>query len=190
MPVKDLLSGRRSRTAVLCVVLSCAGCSSEIDQVLQTQLFKGSRPPVELASGDALAPGDELYMTVSPRRNLYLYVVSENAAGERLVIYPCRNWSPSRPLGEGRLYRLPPPLFGRETFWPVGSLTSRERLRVIAGSRSIDFLESAVEAAESSPPCASPVPAEASRRIDRLIEAGGREVWISTYELKGEASLG
>lgn len=181
---------RHARTAALYAALACAACGPAPEGVLQTQLFKNARPPVELASGDALIPGDELYLTISPLRDLYLYVVSENAAGERLVIYPCRNWGPSRPLGRGRLYRLPPPLFGRETFWPVGSLTSRERLRVIAGSRSIDFLESAVEAAESAPPCASPVPAEASRRLDELIRDGHREMWISTYALKGEAIHG
>lgn len=179
-----------SRTAALCIVLFCAACGSKPERVLQTRLFENAHPPVELASGDALVPGDELYLTVTPHRDLYLYVVSENTAGERLVIYPCRNWGRSRPFGEGRLYRLPPPLLGRETFWPVGSVTSRERLRVIAGLHSLDLLESTVEGAESPQPCASPVTAEASRWMDELIRGGSREVWISTYELKGAGSHG
>ena len=179
------------RTAVLFAALSGARCfDSAPDASLQTSLFKQAQPPRELASGDTLAPGDELYLTVMAHRARYLYVVSEDAAGERLLLYPCRTWGPSRPLGAGRRYRLPPPVLGRPAFWPVGSVTSRERLRVVASVRPLDPLERAVRSAADAPPCAIPVLAEANRWLDGLIRRHGEDVSISTYELAGRASHG
>ena len=178
-------------TTTLCSGLIGTSCvDSPPEPPLQVQLFKRGGSPVALASGDDLTPGDELYLKVMAHRALYLYVISEDAAGERRVIFPCRTWSRSRALGAGRLYRLPPPLLGRETFWPVGSVTSRERLRVIASVRSLDLLESTVTAAENDPPCAAPVTDATSREIDELLRRRNQEVSISTYELRGTASHG
>lgn len=179
-----------ARAALLCLSLAWACVPPEPEPTLQTRLFKDGRPPVELTQGATIHAGDELYMTVTPQRNLYLYVINEDAAGVRTAIYPCRNWGRSRPLAAGRPHRLPPPLFGRQTFWPIQSMTSLERLLVLASTRSLDLLEPAVVASESPEPCASPVTAEANRSIEQLIEGQNREVWISTYELEGTTSPG
>jgi Domain of unknown function (DUF4384) len=177
--------------ATLCSGLIGASCADSTAELpLQVQLFKRGGSPVALVSGDDLSPGDELYLKVTAHRALYLYVISEDAAGERRLIFPCRTWSRSRALGAGRLYRLPPPLLGRETFWPVGSVTSRERLRVIASVRALELLESTVAAAENDPPCAAPITDETSRRIDGLLRRREQEVSISTYELRGTGSHG
>lgn len=188
--------------AALIAALVTVWREPESGQVLQVQLFKqvGEHGAVELLAGDSLVPGDELYMTVKPRHALHLYVVSEDAIGERLLIYPCRIWGRSPRLAAHRPYRLP----GREWFWPVRSVTLRERLLVIASTRSIDLLDAAFTAAESPEPCAGPVSREASRWIDGLEDPpasfslgalwkpGDRnpETWISILDLKGAADHG
>lgn len=202
MLLKTLLRWGVPCAAALCAVLLAAWPEPKPDQVLRAQLFKrsGEYRSVELLQGDALVPGDELYMTVTARRALHVYVVSEDAAGERLIIYPCRTWGRSPRLRDGQPYRLP----GSEGFWPVRSVTPRERLLVIANSHAIDLLDAAFMAAESPEPCAAPVSGEASRWIDGLVAPQGGfsfgslwkawarkpETWISTLELKGIASHG
>lgn len=189
---------RRSRpvpalllTTALCAGVMATSCvDSAPEAPIQTWLFKNARSPIEVSSGDPLSPGDELYLNVMVQRALYLYVVSEDASGERRVIFPCRTWGRSRPLGAGRLYRLPPSLLGRETFWPVGSVTSRERLRVIASVRALEILERSVKTAENDPPCAASVTAATSRHVDELLRVRDQGVFISTYDLKGTADHG
>jgi hypothetical protein len=175
-------------TTVLCAGLIATNCGdSAPEPPIQTWLFKNARSPIEVSSGDPISPGDELYLHVMVQRALYLYVVSEDASGERRVIFPCRTWGRSRPLGAGR---LSPSLLGRETFWPVGSMTSRERLRVIASVRSLELLESSVRTAESDPPCAAPMTAATSRHVDELLRLRDQGVFISTYDLKGTSDHG
>lgn len=188
--------------AALSAVLLAAWRGPEPGEVLQVQFFKqvGEHEAVELLSGDSLVSGDDLYMTVTARDALHLYVVSEDTVGERLIIYPCRTWGQSPRLAANQLFRLP----GRELFWPVRSVTPRERLLVIASTRPIDLLNAAFTAAESPEPCAVPVSREASRWIDGLEkppagfsldplwQPGDRnpETWISTLDLKGAADHG
>jgi hypothetical protein len=184
--------------AALCAVLVAAWREPKPGQVLQAQLFKqvGEQGSVELLRGDVLAPGDELYMTVEARRALHVYVVSEDAAGVRLIIYPCQNWGRSPQLGADQPHRLP----GREGFWPVRSVTLRERLLVIAGVHPIALLDAAFLAAENPEPCLASVSDEANRWIDGLVNPSGGplwnfwyqkpETWISTFDLKGVESHG
>jgi hypothetical protein len=171
------------RTAVLCILLACAGCQTQ-PETLQTRLFKRGQPPVELFPGATLTTGDELYLTVKTQRPLHVYVVSEDAAGDRRLIYPCSNWKRSQRLGAG-LHRLPPRLLERETFWQTGSLTARERLLVIASVRPVDLLDPTRVATASLQPCAAAIAAEASRWLDTWTARRNRDVWISAYELQG-----
>lgn len=188
--------------AALCAVLAAAWPGPKPEQVLRARLFKrsGEHGAVALLQGGTLAPGDELYMTVEARRALHVYVVSEDAAGERLLIYPCRIWGRSPRLAADQSHRLP----GREGFWPVRSVTPRERLLVIASSQPIDPLDALFVAEESPVPCAAPVRGEAGRWIEGLMNPPGGlafgsllkawhrgpETWISTLDLKGSASHG
>lgn len=178
-----------TRAAALCGLLACTGCSDVPDQVLPMQLFKDARPPVELAQGATVAEGDDLFMIVEPQKTVYVYVISEDVARARTVIYPCRNWGRSRPLPAGRPYRLPSGLFGQGTSWEVQP-TSRERLLVLASAHPLDLLEPAVLASGNAQPCAVPVAAEVSRWIDGLIGGSGSGVWLSSFEMKGTAGHG
>jgi hypothetical protein len=186
--------------AALCAAL-IAWAEWPPGQVLEAKLFKrvGERGSVELVTGDTLAPGNELYMTLKTRRALHVYVLSEDAAGERWVIFPCRNWGRSPRLAADLQHRLP----GDDGFWPVRSVTPREHLVVIASARSIDLLDAVFMTGENPEPCAAPVGLEASRLIDDLVEPSGSpfkslwkvrdrepEAWTSTFDLKGAGSHG
>jgi Domain of unknown function (DUF4384) len=174
--------------AALYVGLVLTGCRPESDQTLQTRVFRNARPPVELAPGDTIAAGDELYMMLSIQRPYYIYVVSEDAASVRRIIFPCSTWRGNRRLEAGQ-HRLPPPVLGSETFWSVTSVTPREHLLVVASARPIPLLDSTV-VAESTQPCAAPVTIEASHWIDGLVGGPHRDVWVSSLDLKGIADHG
>jgi hypothetical protein len=168
--------------------LALTGCNPEPDQTLQMRVFRNARPPVELIPGDTIAAGDELYMMVSTQRPSHVYVVSEDATSVRQIIFPCSTWRGNRRLEAGR-HRLPAPVLGSETFWPVTSVTPRERLLVISSPRPIPVLDSTV-VSESTQPCAAAVATEVSHWIDGLADDLHRDVWVSSFNLKGNAGHG
>ena len=187
--------------AALGAVLAIGWIDPRPEPVLRAQLFKqtGKQASIELAPGDRLASGDELYMILEVKPALHVYVVSEDAAGERLVIYPCRTWGRSPRLAAAQPHRLPE----QEGFWQVRSVTPRERLLVIASPRPVDFLDEVFMAAENPKPCVAVVGVEASRWIDDLLTPSKGffeplrkvwdrkpETWTLTFDLKGTGSHG
>jgi hypothetical protein len=150
-----------------------AGCAAErrADPSLVAHLWKRAQPPIELASGDHLAAGDQLYLTVVSGRTFFVYVINEDAGGKRQILYPCSGSSRNQPLSARQLYRLPLPLLGHETFWPVQQLTSHERMLVLATARPAEALEGAVLGGDGAPPCAAPLDRDANRWLDGLIAA-------------------
>ena len=197
-----MLLKNNSRWVLLCAVAVCIiflplmWARSRPEEVLKAQLFKQTREEqsIELRSGDAVAPGDELYMTVEVSRALHVYVISEDANRDRMVIYPCRAWGRSPRLKANERHRLP----GSEGFWSVPVVTPRERLLVIASAYPVDLLDSAFVALEFPKPCAAPIGAEAGRWIDSVADSEsdsfrlpwkilgrGAELWSSTIELNG-----
>ncbi len=157
--------------AALLAGWTCLACAREADHSppLRVQVWKRARPPVELAPGDPVAAGDQLYLTVIPRRAYYVYVVSEDAAGLRQILHPCRGSGRSLPLAAGRQHRLPRPVLGRESFWPVQVATPHERLLVLASARPAPPIEGAVQAAAGAPPCAAVLDGAAGRWLDGLV---------------------
>lgn len=183
------------------VSILCAGCSREPEHSFEARLFKRAKPPIELVSGDTIAVGEELYLSVSTSRPLYFYVVSEDAVGERWVIYPCRTWSENRLLRTGRLYRLPLPVLGRPSFWQVRSATQRERILVLASERPVIALDAAVSASPISEPCTAILGSGAQGWVNRVMSVADTrrrtmrteqegQIWISLYDLAGAAYHG
>ncbi|HVT60391.1 MAG TPA: DUF4384 domain-containing protein [Thermoanaerobaculia bacterium] len=190
----------------------CAGCAPGPGSApqLEARLWKRARPPVELVAGDLVAAGDELYLTVIPRRTLYVYLLNRDARGERQILYPCRGWGRSRPLAGRLRHRLPPPLLGRETFWPVRAATADEHLLVLACARPAATLDEAVQAAAGTPPCAAPLGSDAGRWLEGLslvdlsasggprgphasswrAQPSGEEGWLLDFNLVGAADHG
>lgn len=192
----------RTIAGVLLTSLLCAGCAQESERLPEIRLFRQAKIPVELVSGDTIATGDRLYLTVITSRPFYIYVLSEDATGGRWIIHPCQRWGQSRPLGAGRLHRLPLPVLGQESFWPVRNVTRRERLLVLASERPFTALDAAARDALGPEPCVATLRGDAHGWFDRAAESGasGRSghrawradtesrVWISTYDLAGALS--
>ena len=200
--------------ALLLAGWTSAGCDAGAPPgpLLEAQLWKRAAPSIALASGDHLAAGDELFLTVLARRTVHLYVVSEDASGRRQLLYPCRRDGITPPLAAGRPHRLPRPLLGRETFWPVREVTPHERLLVLATRRPAAALEDALHAPEGAPPCALALAGEAWRWLDGLSVAAvpvrrqartgevagswvkpgvaGEEVWTLAVDLAGAPDHG
>jgi hypothetical protein len=132
--------------------------------------------------------GDELYMTLASRQTLYLYILNEDATHSRQILYPCREWSRNRPLAASRRLRLPPPLLGRETFWPVRTVTAHEHLLVLTSTQPVAPLEDAVLASSPESPCAAALNGGASRWLDEL-SAAGREDDRSRFGWAGSAGF-
>lgn len=178
--------------------LGC-GCARE-PQAPRTELFRNAAVPIGLVSGDTVAAGDQLYLTVRTERPCFVYVVSEDDSGSRWMIHPCRGADGSgRALTAGRLHRLPLSVLGREAFWPVRSVTPRERLLVLASERPVAALDAAVTGAAGSEPCLARLDGVAGRWIERLAAApgamapslrplradDGSRVWLTAYALSG-----
>jgi hypothetical protein len=159
----------------LLVILACAGCGRDrgTEEQLLAQVWKRGEPARELRSGDSVAAGDELYMTLTvlSRQPLHVYVLNEDARRARQLLYPCRGGERGRPLAR-RNVRLPPALLGRETFWPLQTATPRERLLVLFATRPLPALEAAVPAAGAGPLCAAALSGNAGRWLEGLRIAG------------------
>jgi hypothetical protein len=209
-----LRPSRRLAAAAVAALLAAqlgTGCARRQppEAELEARVWKRGEPATELASGASVRAGDELYMTldIASRRALYVYVLSEDANRVRQVLFPCRGWDRSRLLA--RRVRLPPVLLGRETFWPVGTVTAHERLLVLGSARPVTALEEAV-AASGAPLCAAALGDAGARWLDDLRLAGlgsqkgarglqrgswragdsGQKGWILGFDFRGSESHG
>jgi hypothetical protein len=203
---------RRAALLALLATCACAGCAVDrpASPLIEAHLWKRAHPPVELSPGAKLDAGDELYMTVRSQRSLYLYVVNEDALRRRQILYPCRGWRRGHALASRRFHRLPPPLLGRATFWPVQTVTPHERLLVLGSGQPAAALEGAVLAAFDAPACAAPLDGSANRWLDGLIAdsfgaarsprdlrrggwkeaSSGQEGWMLAFDLAGPPGHG
>jgi hypothetical protein len=192
-------------------MLACliyAGCLTEPsqDRVLHARLFKNveDSQPIELASGSTVADGEELFLMVETGRPLLVYVLTENISMEGRIIYPCSKWSYKKRFQTGLTYRLPPKIFGSQTFWPMQGASPHERLMVIGSTKVIDDLEASIMAADTSQPCSTRLTGNGQAWVDSItanlgrrsrvgrshtwrVQAGKNEIWISIYDLKGKA---
>jgi hypothetical protein len=161
-------------SAAVLAASSWASCAApqRVAPPIEAHLWKRAHPPVELVLGGVVVPGDELYMTVSLRRAAYVYVIDDEGTGRRQIIFPCHAGQRSRALAPRRLYRLPPPLLGRESFWPAEAVAPRERLLVLAMAQPAAALEASLQAADDAQPCAAALAGSSQRWLEGLLSEG------------------
>lgn len=129
---------------------------------------------VELTAGDAVAPGDELFLTFSATRPLYVYVINEDEQGQAFLLFPLPGHDLRNPLSPDTTHRLPGSLAGEENDWQVTSVGGREHFYVLASPTRLEGLEARVAdlpvASAGEPVMAAPLPPEA---VGRLRGVGG-----------------
>lgn len=97
-----------------------------------------------LVDGDAVRPGDRLYLEVEAEAPVHLYVLNEDQLGHVYLLFPLPGLAPGNPLPEGRRHRVPGAADGRSQDWVVTSAGGRERFMVVAARRALPEVESAV----------------------------------------------
>lgn len=138
-------------TAAVLIGLFVLYSGSTTFQVESATLFtldaQGDLHP--LAEGAAIAVGSELVLEFQADRDLHVYVLNEDRAGRRHLLFPMSESDLRNPLAGGRRHRLPGTLQALEngslrTFdisWKVDTAGGEEQLFVVASTESIKELE-------------------------------------------------
>jgi eukaryotic-like serine/threonine-protein kinase len=116
-----------------------------------------------LADGDAVRPGDHLWLEFEGDEPLHVYVLDEDARGETFALFPIPGTALVNPLPAGRPQRLPGTREGAPFDWVVTSAGGGERLLIVASRRPLAALEQALAA----------VPAAADDRPVAYAEVSG-----------------
>jgi hypothetical protein len=153
-------SRRPSRPLVAALVVAAAASMATVMILRQERGFRPAAPvavgPVAvdaglyrvrdgavtaLAGGEAVGPGDHLYLEVEAPEPVHLYVLNEDAAGEVFVLFPLPGLDVGNPLQADRRYRLPGRAAGVPQDWTVTSAGGRELFLVVASRQRLAELE-------------------------------------------------
>jgi hypothetical protein len=135
----------------------------------------GLDPAETLQNGASIAPGDQLFLEVVPERELHLYVLNQDLAGELFVLFPLDGVPPHNPLLPGRGYRLPGSQDGVPLDWQVTSAGGTESFLFVISEQRLDDLEvelASIQAASFGAP-ADGGGAGVLRGVGRLAPAPG-----------------
>ncbi len=132
-PLQALQSDRRFAPLVRRIGLAQATDLDSSGLGIEAALFRdGSGESRPLASGDAVRPGDRLYLTVSCREPVHLFVLNEDRAGSAFVLFPLPGVEPINPLPAGVRHRLPGQAAEIVQDWVVTSAGGEERFLIVA----------------------------------------------------------
>jgi len=95
-----------------------------------------------LKDGATIAPGETFALDISPTRELYAYVLNEDAHGETFQLFPLESAEIKNPLPYGNKIRLPGRVDGKALDWQVTSHGGTERLYILLSESPISELES------------------------------------------------
>jgi hypothetical protein len=92
-----------------------------------------------LRDGSRVSPGDRLFMEISTREPIHLYVIDEDQAGSAHILFPA-GLDLANPLPRGR-HRLPGRRAGTTQDWEVTSAGGRETVLVVASRGPLPEIE-------------------------------------------------
>jgi hypothetical protein len=162
-----------------------------------------------LGPGSLIRPGDQLFLEVVPERQLHLYVLNQDLAGELFVLFPLEGVPPGNPLQPGRSYRLPGTRDGVPLDWQVTSAGGTESFLFIVSERHLDDIEGELASIAAASSARSPetgavddlvlrgvgglaASTRASPAVDRLaalserlaeLQAKGEALWVERIDL-------
>jgi hypothetical protein len=94
-----------------------------------------------LADGDRVRPGDGVGLNLQASRDLFVYVVNEDAAGETYLLFPLPGQALTNPLPPGRTHRLPGVVGGVDVAWSVTSDHGAEHFLVFVSPTRLEDVE-------------------------------------------------
>jgi len=97
-----------------------------------------------LADGATTRPGDRLFLAVTSREPIYLYVLNEDAHGELFVLFPLPDLEVGNPLPAQRRHRLPGSRGDLTQDWVVTTAGGRETILLVAGRAPLAEVETEI----------------------------------------------
>jgi hypothetical protein len=94
-----------------------------------------------LANGDRVRPGDRLSLRRRTTRPSYVYVLNEDEAGERFLLFPQPRFETRNPVPADSNLVLPGASAGAEAAWSVTSAGGREHFLVVVSPGPVAELE-------------------------------------------------
>jgi hypothetical protein len=98
-----------------------------------------------LLPGGVIRAGDDLFLEISGTKPTHVYVLNEDAAGNKYVLFPLASLDLHNPLAPGERHRLPGPVDGVPNYWEVTSAGGEEVVLVIASREPLSALELELE---------------------------------------------
>ena len=120
------------------VVPTVASAVYTVEAALYRLGKSGTRERLE--SGSRLALEDKLILTIEASRELYVYVINEDAQGRASALFPMHGFELQNPLPAHQRHTLPGSRDGEEKSWEVNSRGGREHLLLVGSPvRLIEF---------------------------------------------------
>ena len=110
-----------------------------------------------LATGDAVRPGDRLYLRVMTDEEVHLYVINRDLAGDSYLLFPIEDAQWTNPLPAASTYRIPGETSWTYDSWEVSSAGGKESFYVVASRAPLHALESALALLQAATPGPSAV---------------------------------
>ncbi len=122
-----------------------------------------------LLPGARLRPGDQLFVELETDRDVYVYIVNRDEAGEEWLLFPAPSLQLVNPLRGGARHRLPGFVDGLTRNWLVTSAGAREQFLVVASEERLQEFEEAIgdlpAPTEGKPVIVTPLPTGALRAL-------------------------
>jgi hypothetical protein len=109
-------------------------------RIEEASLYLGSRNE-PLGEGEPIRMGDTVHLRFQADRDLHLYVLNEDAKGERYLLFPLAASRLRNPLRGRESHRLPGAIEGKEASWEVTSAGGTEWIIVVASPTPLPLLE-------------------------------------------------
>jgi tRNA A-37 threonylcarbamoyl transferase component Bud32 len=111
-------------------------------QVKEAALYRvDGKSNERLRSGDKVTVGDRLFLNFRADEDVHVYVLNEDLAGNRYLLFPLRSGGLQNPLPADQVHRLPGSLGGQAKDWTVNSTGETEHFYIIASAKRQRELE-------------------------------------------------
>lgn len=122
-----------------------SSAASGLPYSVEARAWNGRGRQAPLTDGSIVALGDSISLTLRASRDLYVYVINEDDAGEIYLLFPSPEFSPTNPLPADQPHVLPGRRRNRDVYWQVTSPGGRERILLVAGPERLATLEAEAE---------------------------------------------
>jgi hypothetical protein len=153
--------GARSLAAAAAAIVLAAGIAAFLWlpgtgpalPLASATVFASSSGDRGLANGARIAAGDQVHVEFEGQSDLHVYVLNEDDAGSRHLLFPLRGGATVNPLPGGRRHRLPGRMGGIDVDWVVSGKGESEWLCIVA---AVEPIEALADLLKGNPPADAP----------------------------------